>query len=347
MNSIEINQISVVVTYNCNLQCKYCFVSNKSNVETIDISTIHKAVDMWNNLFSGNKQHLKILFTGGEPLIKKDFILSAINELEKEYPEISFEYHITTNGLLLTDDFLLETIKRNIFICVSTDGNAISNKERFNETTNHYERIQKNIIAYAEKLNEKKMRVRMTITPQNVSHFYENVNHFTELGIKNIHFSPNYEDEWDDNSIELYFQAYRRLGDYVKDNIIIEPYISFCKDGVDKNGPYEHDCSFLPTISTNGDVFFCPRFAGKQIQKLGNVEKPFEVLLNFRKIVGSIDKIFKKEKISFICPSNYLEKNNVVSNFKKFHDNYKKKKNNCFALKGLAENNLINNSPHI
>lgn len=323
MNAIEIGQLSVVLTYNCNLKCKYCFVSAKGLFDTIDLSTVKHGVEMWKHVFSGGKNKLGILFTGGEPLLDKRLLFSIIDELERHFLEIQFEFHITTNGTLLTKDFLTEIERRKVFLCVSVDGNEGSNEERLNGVKALYDTIEQNIITYAKRLDAKRFRVRMTITPSNVGHLYESIGYLVKLGVKNVHFSPNYEEYWDDNSIEAFFNAYQRLGDFCDEGIILEPFQSFRETGVKKQGPYEHDCSFLPTINPSGDVYYCPRYAGKRLEKLGHVSDPQRILLNFRKLVNIERSIFQKESFSFICPSNYLENIDVITNFRRFYDGYK------------------------
>ncbi len=324
MNSLIISQISIVITYSCNLSCKYCFVHDKTLKDAIDIPTVCQAVEMWKNVFSGGRNKLGILFTGGEPLLKTDLILSIIDELENCYPEILFDFHITTNGLLLTDAFLEKVTQHSVYLCVSIDGNEVSNRERYNGVHGLYDKINNNIINYAKILDKYRFRIRMTITPENVSHFYENINYLVNIGVKNIHFSPNYEVEWSDSYIDDFFRNYMKLEQYDQLDIIIEPFHRYQRFGIEKSGPYEHDCAFLPTINTNGDVYFCPRFAGKSLQKLGHVNTPNDVLLNFRKLVMYENELFRKEGFSFICPSNYIENNSTIINFRKFYDFYKK-----------------------
>ena len=323
MNAIEIGQLSVVLTYNCNLKCKYCFVSDKSLFDTIDFATVRLGVDMWKSFFSGGKQKLGVLFTGGEPLLNKGLLLSIMDELEKCYPELQFEFHITTNGTLLTEDFLRRIVQKNVFLCVSVDGDAKSNEERIVNSKALFDSIEQNIITYAKSLNKYRFRVRMTITPNNVGRFYDNIGYLVKLGVENIHFSPNYEESWDNNSFELYFNTWNRLGKFCNEGIILEPFQSFFVNGVNKQGPYEHDCSFLPTITPNGDVYYCPRYAGKRIEKLGNVNDPKEVLLGFRRLVVLEQGVFDREGFSFICPSNYMENKDVIMNFSRFFNVYK------------------------
>lgn len=332
MNAIEIRQIAIVVTYGCNLKCKYCFVSNKNDGSTIKVRTVLQAVAMWQRYFSHGYKRLGILFTGGEPLIEWDLILCIINELESCYPDISFEYHITTNGVLMTERILPELLKRQIYICASLDGDEMNSSERLNCSHSLFSTIQHNVITYLGALGERRFRVRMTITPQNALGFLDSVDFFVRLGVKNIHFSPNYEEKWDYESVNSYFYAYSELKRYDNSGLILEPYHSFSVNGVEKFGPYEHDCSFLPTIDTKGNVYYCPRYAGKKLKVLGNVENPIEVLLKFREIVDWEKELFSQKQLSFLCPSNYLEAEETLTNFRLFYDMYERTVNSFASI---------------
>ena len=324
MNNLEIRQMAVVVTYDCNLKCEYCFVSKKESAGTIDVQTVLRSVDMWKRFFSNGKTDLGILFTGGEPLLRWPTILTIIKELENHYPDISFAYHITTNGVLMTESLLPDIQNRPIFFCVSLDGEEIGSQERLHDSHVLFSAIEKNIVTFHQALGDDRFRVRMTVTPQNVHGFLAGVDYFVRLGIKNIHFSPNYEENWDDDSLSRYYDAFCQLRKFDGSGIIIEPFNSFRENGVDKLGPYEHDCSFLPTIDTSGNVYYCPRYAGKRIHRLGNVENPVEVLLGFRELVHSEHELFSRKQMSFICPSNYWENKESLANFEAFHRLYKK-----------------------
>lgn len=118
--------LTLNVTQNCNLRCRYCYVeksSSSSSIMTED--TARKAVDF---IFKfKDLESLGISFYGGEPLLNFPVIKSTIEyasrEVEKRgLPEV--KYHLTTNGTLLTDEMIAFLKDYHINVMVSMDGPA-------------------------------------------------------------------------------------------------------------------------------------------------------------------------------------------------------------------------------
>ena len=94
-----IEYLRISLTDKCNLRCAYCMpkegVTPLSHSEILTLEETYRLVE----LFCGMGIR-KIRFTGGEPLVRKNFmsLIRRISELS-EVPEMS----ITTNGVLLQD----------------------------------------------------------------------------------------------------------------------------------------------------------------------------------------------------------------------------------------------------
>ncbi len=86
----SLRYLELQITNKCNLKCKHCYISNKSFSE-LSINQIRVILKEFEEI-----QGLKVLITGGEPLIHSRF--KEINEM---LPEFSVRKVLFTNGLLL------------------------------------------------------------------------------------------------------------------------------------------------------------------------------------------------------------------------------------------------------
>lgn len=112
------NQIIINVTDRCNLNCVYCYASDK---EKRDISEENFCESM---LFLGKiagSQNCTALFTGGEAMLMWDKIYDWIQKYrEKWTPQLGFS--MQTNGTLITDENAKQLRRERINVGVSIDG---------------------------------------------------------------------------------------------------------------------------------------------------------------------------------------------------------------------------------
>ncbi|MCK9580396.1 MAG: radical SAM protein [Methanoregula sp.] len=126
-------QMTLGVTEECNLRCKYCVYSdsyslmrNPSN-DMMDFPTAKKALDWYISLVMEGREYNPVRkpgigFYGGEPLLNFDLVKKCIHYIKTTYPELDVHYSITTNGTLLNkekEDFLKE---HGFSISISIDG---------------------------------------------------------------------------------------------------------------------------------------------------------------------------------------------------------------------------------
>ncbi len=91
----SLRYLELQITRRCNLRCKHCFVGEGLSAE-LPFELIYKALKEFEEI-----QGLRVLITGGEPLLHREF--EKINEL---LSELSLRKILFTNGLLLSDKFL-------------------------------------------------------------------------------------------------------------------------------------------------------------------------------------------------------------------------------------------------
>lgn len=133
-----INICYFILSEQCNLACKYCFLGNndekkRSNfsLENMSVETANKAIDFFirqmkaSDLYFDNNE-ATIIFYGGEPLVNfavLDYVASKINLLKDTEPCLKHvDLSIVTNGLLLTDDRIKRLKELGVSIAISVDG---------------------------------------------------------------------------------------------------------------------------------------------------------------------------------------------------------------------------------
>ncbi len=187
--------LRISLTEKCNLRCTYCMPANgipltpKSNLMTAnEVFDIAK-------LFVENGVN-KIRLTGGEPLVRKDF-LEIVTQLKKLNTEIA----ITTNGVLL-DRYLKELNQLNINnITVSLD---TLQKEKFTSITrrNDFDKVWNNIIELSKISDQVKINVVLLkgVNDHEINDFIKlTQNH--NFKIRFIEFMPFDGNEWDTSKL--------------------------------------------------------------------------------------------------------------------------------------------------
>lgn len=114
--------LTLALTMRCNMACEYCW-QYRSDIPDMDKATISKWLDFF--LDPVNNQPNKILYYGGEPLLRMDLIQFAASQMRKLCAERGMapvKQHIFTNGTLLTDANLDILQTENVFLILSVDG---------------------------------------------------------------------------------------------------------------------------------------------------------------------------------------------------------------------------------
>jgi radical SAM enzyme (rSAM/lipoprotein system) len=114
----ELNYIFWECTLKCNLSCLHCGSECKkeSEIKDMPVADFLKAIDSLSDQINPNKTI--IVFTGGEPLMRKD-LESCGSELNKR----GFPWGIVTNGYLLSQNRLISLLNSGLrAITVSLDG---------------------------------------------------------------------------------------------------------------------------------------------------------------------------------------------------------------------------------
>lgn len=108
--------IVISVTEKCNLSCRYCYQEGWDKSDKIGdaeyVSMIVEYIQKIIPKIARMRGKLHICFIGGEPLLRQDIIRLLVKKITvlvgcKHKDDVTVRFHIDTNALLLTRNFLL------------------------------------------------------------------------------------------------------------------------------------------------------------------------------------------------------------------------------------------------
>ncbi|MBQ6945562.1 MAG: FibroRumin system radical SAM peptide maturase [Ruminococcus sp.] len=133
-----INICYFILSEQCNLACKYCFLGNNDSnkrhnfsSENMTVETADKAIDffvkqMKESGLDSEENQAAIIFYGGEPMVNYDvlkYVATKINSMRSTVKCLrNAEMSMVTNGLLLNEERILELQKLGVSIAISIDG---------------------------------------------------------------------------------------------------------------------------------------------------------------------------------------------------------------------------------
>lgn len=131
----HIRQLTLEVTQDCNLRCKYCVYSGNyddrrthtENNQVMPFDVAHRSIDYFFTLLHSKQRTAKfnspaIGFYGGETLMAFDLIKKCVEYVHSIKKNDNINFTITTNGTLMTNE-MAKFFKANDFsVLISLDG---------------------------------------------------------------------------------------------------------------------------------------------------------------------------------------------------------------------------------
>ncbi len=269
----EVFRVALWVTSICNLKCKYCYEGIEKESAYMNQEIAKSAIDYVISQMDQLKiKNCLMHFHGGEPLLSFNTVKYIINSIKQNnITDKDFSYSITTNGTILDErikEFLLDNFDT---ISISLDGTQKvhdSNRIFHNGTGSHSIALRNGV----ELLKHKNIRVRMTITPDNVSAFFDSVVFLIESGFKLLVPAFDYfSDSWSNELIETLRDQLIKTSEYLeshseKDVIVYK----INKDDI----AYKGECNGGITninIDPFGNIFPCTYTVGKKEYICGTI----------------------------------------------------------------------------
>jgi radical SAM protein with 4Fe4S-binding SPASM domain len=168
------------ITYNCNLRCKHCYINASPDLTRFEIDTetalriADEIADMGIPL---------VIFTGGEPLLRKDFWTIAERLSRRERPKLS----LSTNGTLITREVARRLKDLGFsYVGISIDSVKPEVHDSFRGVKGAFERAVKgleNVVSEGIPAG-----IRTTVTRQNINEVEEVLEFAKEAGASRVAF---------------------------------------------------------------------------------------------------------------------------------------------------------------
>ena len=287
--------VTFIVTKDCQLACKYCYLVGKNEKERMGFEIAAKAVDyLLDNRKLFNENAIIFDFIGGEPFLEIDLIdkicdYVKVQLFEKNHPWFnSYRFSFSTNGINYHEDKVQRYIEKNrehLSIGISIDGTQKKHdlNRIYKSGKGSYEDVVRNVPLWLEQFPHGGTKV--TIASPDIPYIKESVLHLYSLGIKEININCIFEDVWENG-----------------DDLLLEDQLVQLADAIIEKEYYtDHSCSFFSeqlgkpldrvlenqnwcgsgkmlAIDAEGNFYPCVRFAqyslrDKKAWMVGNVHE--------------------------------------------------------------------------
>lgn len=222
-------QIVLNVTEDCNLRCKYCFLSeiyehtrNRTDSmmqETVAFQALDYFFQKMKTIAEYNPGKMcAITFYGGEPLLNFSLIKKCIEYTKKNCP-VPFIFNLTTNGILLKGEIADYLVGQGVFIAVSFDGTK-ENHDRnrvVSKLSGSYDIIYENLKTFMQKYPDY-LRINILCVFDYKTNLMQNESYFQQESLPRISFinqvlseNTKYYDQFNKQDIEVFQNAYIQM----------------------------------------------------------------------------------------------------------------------------------------
>lgn len=289
--------ITFIVTKDCQLACKYCYLVGKNEKERMSWSVAKAAIDyILDRENDPNFAYESVAweFIGGEPFLEIDLIDKICDYIKTEMYRRnhhwfnSYRFSFSTNGINYNSEKVQNFIAKNkdhLSIGITIDGTERKhdlNRVYKNSERGSYKDVVRNIPLWMEQFPNAGTKV--TISSADIPYICESVLHLYDLGIHVVNINCVFEDVWKEGDDALFEEQLMKLADAIIDNDL---YTNFtCSFFWEKMGK-PLDCELqngnwcgagkMLSIDAAGNFYPCTRFAqfslrDKEAWIIGNVQ---------------------------------------------------------------------------
>ena len=290
--------ITFIVTKDCQLACKYCYLVGKNVKERMQWPIAKQAIDyILQHEADFREESVVWDFIGGEPFLEIELIDRICDYIKTEMFRLnhhwfnSYRFSFSTNGINYHTDAVQRFVKKNrehLSIGITIDGTKKKhdlNRIWKGDGPEHgsYEDVVRNIPLWLAQFPHASTKV--TISSADIPYIYESVLHLYGLGIEEVNINCVFEDVWHEGDDLLFENQLFQLADTIIDEGFYKNYAcSFFSEIIgrplNKVRDNQNWCGAGKMLSVDaaGNFYPCTRFAqyslrDKKAWIVGNVDK--------------------------------------------------------------------------
>lgn len=289
--------VTFVVTEDCNLRCKYCYISHKTSNKRMHYETARKFIDLILSDAINHAPAVILEFIGGEPFLEVELIDRICDyfklEAFKRGSQWFWNYRIsiTTNGINYGSEEVQRFIAKNkgkISVGITLDGNQEKHdlQRVFVDGRGSYQTIVENIPLYIKQFQP---ATKVTFASDDLKYLKDAIVNLWNLGITEVAANVVFEDVWKDGDDAVFEKQLKELADYVLDRQLFDRYLCTLFD--DSIGGYLDEeqleltscgAGKMMAVDADGKIFPCIRYKSyslnqKQEWTVGDVENGFDM----------------------------------------------------------------------
>lgn len=301
--------ITFIVTKDCQLACKYCYLVGKNTKERMTWEVAKQAIDYILDKEAEFPEESVIWdFIGGEPFIEIELIDRICDYLKmemfrrKHHWFNSYRFSFSTNGINYHEEKIQRFIAKNynhLSIGITIDGTKQKhdlNRVYKGSERGSYQDVVRNIPLWLSQFPNAATKV--TISSEDIPYIRESVLHLYSLGIHEVNINCVFENVWKINDEVLFEEQLTLLADDIIDKKLYKDHTcSFFNESIGKPLDKEKDnqnwcgAGKMLAIDAAGYFYPCTRFAqyslrNKKARTIGNIHdgldrnkiRPFLVL---------------------------------------------------------------------
>lgn len=288
--------ITFIVTKDCQLACKYCYLVGKNIKERMSWEVAKQAIDyILYHEEEFNEESLVWDFIGGEPFLEIDLIDRICDYLKTEMFSRnhrwfnSYRFSFSTNGINYHEPKIQRFIEKNrdhVSIGITIDGTELKhdlNRVYKGTGKGSYQDVVRNIPLWLKQFPHGGTKV--TISSADIPYIRESVLHLYRLGIREVNINCVFENVWNEGDDTLFEHQLIELADAIIDGGYYEEYAcSFFSEHIGKPLNKELDnqnwcgAGKMLSVDAAGNFYPCTRFAqyslrDKEAVIIGNVRE--------------------------------------------------------------------------
>lgn len=273
--SSKAQTITFVVTEDCNLRCKYCYITHKASNKKMSFETAKKFIDYILTADIETADSVIVDFFGGEPFMEVSLVDKISDYFKLKTYELNhpwfwnYRLNFATNGVNYSSYEVQRYIEKNkgkLSIGISIDG--IKEKHDLNrifpDGRGSYDCIEKNIPLW---ISQFAPATKMTFSSEDLCYLKDSVIDLWKHGVTEVAANVVFENVWKEGDDEIFEAQLRALADYILDNALFDRY--YCTLFSDEIGGYMSErrkdsvycgAGKMLAVGPDGKLYPCVRY---------------------------------------------------------------------------------------